>query len=179
MELNKIKETLQTPVGKICIAVVIVLILILLIMKRNDSILQEGLSGIWEGAEDFCKASEISSMTVLIGKPHGVFSNCRECYIIISPNMAAQSFSVKHSTPSGSLRSTHKLSAKMKFEEDQLMPEDMTWEYNYAEGKLIFKADDIYAVLFKSPELTYMAKKHDEDDSSSSDELDTKPADSD
>jgi hypothetical protein len=59
----------------------------------------------------------------------------------------------------------------MKFEEDQIMPEEITWEYNFVEGKLVFKADDIYAILFKSPELTYMANKDaaDESDSSSAD----------
>jgi hypothetical protein len=131
------------------IGLLIFFIIIYIYTVNND----ESLTGYWV-AEDtlFTNNADIDSMLLYIGEDTGTFRCNRECYIVIAPDVANQSFNMSYFKSHNLSKNKYEFSPTLTFDEEEVIPNGAQWFIN--DGTLtIMKDDKVYAKLYKRHDL--------------------------
>lgn len=120
----------------------------------------EHIGGYWVADDtDFTEKADINSMMLYIGDQSQSWYSPkiqRECYIVISPNVANHGFSMSYSRSWNSHKNHYEISPVLEFdEEDEVLPSLAKWKFDILKGELtITKDDKVYAKLHKQNELS-------------------------
>lgn len=120
---------------------------------------EDFLTGVWlADGDEFCDACGVQSIMVYIGEPAGTFTTARECYIVITDNIAATGFTLEYSRgwgasggASGGSSGGQKYTIHCTSEfDDEPLWRDVTLELDALAGRLKIRDDNtLYAVLYK------------------------------
>lgn len=117
--------------------------------------------GYWTGDEGFCEESDVSSMMLFIGKSdigEDKLSSqkiTRKAYLVINNDVTNQTLDICYTPQCAKKIGKYKVDAKLKFEEECSIPENVTLEFDMIKGLLKIYADDtIYGVFYKNNEVT-------------------------
>lgn len=120
----------------------------------------EHISGYWVADDtQFTEKADINSMMLYIGEESktSLFSLkiTRECYIVISPNIANQGFTMKYSRSWNSHKNHYEILPDLEFDDEEVIPSSAKWSFDILKGELIITKDDkVYAKLHKQNELS-------------------------
>jgi len=143
-------------------------VIIILIYNANDCSVREYedyMTGIWRGDPGFCAGADLSSMMLYVGGRSDTSwfgSRIRECYLIMNNDICNQSITLSYSRGSSGFCSVGKyeITAHVKYEDEAVMPETVTMEFDMRSGVLRIHNDTkLYGVLWKDAEMSMMAEQ--------------------
>lgn len=160
--LEKAKKITGSHPIIVVLVIIALIIVIYYITHYNTSTYEDYLYGFWVAEADaFCEEAEIDNLLLFIGEK---VNNTRECYIVIMPNMANQSFTLKHSSSAaGPGVSDYQVRAKVEFEDEQLWPDTVNIKIDMRDGSIkIYDKDTIFVKAQKQHDTTNISKYLDE-----------------
>lgn len=117
--------------------------------------------GYWTGDEGFCEESDVSSMMLFIGKSDTSADNLsgksitRKAHLVINNDVTNQTLDICYKPQCITDLKKYKVKAKLTFEEECSIPENVTLEFDMVKGLLRIYADDtIYGVFYKNNEVS-------------------------
>ncbi len=143
----------------IALAIFICIYLIYYCATWNVCIYEDYIQGFWAASDDiFCEKAGISSMLLYIGESVG--SEPRLGYIVID-ELTSQGFSLEYKTGwAGINLDCYHLHAKVKFDEEKIMPTHIDISVNILDGVMKITSDGVlYARLEKQHDITNIAKE--------------------
>lgn len=146
------------------VIVIVVLVVVYWITHYNTTEYEDYLYGFWVAEADaFCEDAEIDSLLMFIGeKENGI----RNCYLVIMPEIANQSFTLSHGTSmAGPGISNYEVKAAVSFDEEPLWPDEVNINVDMRDGTIkISSGDTIYVRAQKQHDTTNISKFLDEDE---------------
>lgn len=131
----------------------LVLLVIWVLMPEYDY-----MHGFWTASnDDFCQDAGISSMMLYIGDPIRSWggSVTRNGYIVITDGISNQELTITYRLARWCGSGRRRYHCTIKFEDEQVMPEDVWMDTDIYAGTLrIYSGDTLYARLYKNHEVS-------------------------
>jgi hypothetical protein len=171
MNLDFIKiDNLFNPQNRITVIIIIIIILVILyfayfgFINYNSDYYdhEQYIEGFWKGDEAFCEECEASSMMIFIGDKN---KNKRNAHLVINNDITNQPIVInckKTELINDNGTKKYKLTAKIDFEEECQIPEDVIMEFDVQNGILkIYNIDDMtmYGLFYKDHEISGQFKE--------------------
>ncbi len=140
------------------IAIIVCLILMYKWSTYNTSTHENYLEGFWiADGDDFCEQAEIDSMLIYFGpsKPADGKRVKRECYVVITPDIENQAFTMSYKpTYASPALGSYELDCQIDFEEDALWDEKVKVAFDMRTGYLrIYSGETKWARVHKEHSL--------------------------
>jgi hypothetical protein len=136
----------------------VIIVVVLLIIYTYAINADDHLEGYWVADDnEFTDNAGIESMMVYVGEKTGRFPRIsRECYIVISPDVANDMFTMKYWKSWNLSPNKYEITPTLEFDNDDAqIPTDASWIVDISRGTLtITKDKKIYAKLYKQHELS-------------------------
>ena len=125
--------------------------------NSNNTSHEDFMYGYWNADKGFCNEADISAIMMFIGKPVGKnpAKKKRPAYMLIGDGVMNQPLEINYWKSPHFKSGEFSVSASFDYSEECELPENMTMDFNMAQGTMkLYSGETLYGLFYKDNEIS-------------------------